>query len=180
MTETTIDGPGVTLADMLAARDNRADRQRQALERFGTPVVSLTVVMPGPVKDSPLTRDLFAAALAGLDALFADRGLVVADRQILLATTGPEALYAVSADPLLLKHALVALEDGHPLGRLWDIDVLVPDRAGSIGRHDIGLAARRCLVCGGDAHACARSQSHSLEHLIATIRNIHDAYRHHP
>ena len=81
----------------------------------------------------------------------------------------------VEADAVDLKAALVALEDSHPLGRLWDLDVA--SRQGSLSRRDLGHPARRCLVCDEPAHACARSQAHSRETLFAAIEAMLDAAR---
>ena len=48
------------------------------------------------------------------------------------------------------------------LGRLLDIDVIAPD-GGKISRTEIGLPARRCLLCGNPAPVCARSRAHSAD-----------------
>ena len=90
--------------------------------------------------------------------------------------TGPEALYVVEAHARELKQALVALEESHPLGRLWDIDVIDPD-AGPVARASLGLPARRCLVCEEPAHACARSRRHPLDEVLQFIEEKVDAYR---
>ena len=56
---------------------------------------------------------------------------------------------------------MIELEDHHPLGRLWDLDVLAPEQ-GQLSRQDLGFPARQCLVCDEPAHACARSRRHPL------------------
>jgi holo-ACP synthase len=92
------------------------------------------------------------------------------------ALSGPEALYCVQRAPLALKQALIGLETTHPLGRLWDIDVICPEN-GSITRRALGLAPRRCLICDEAAHVCARSRRHSLEELRRVIEEKVEAYR---
>lgn len=42
----------VTLEQMLDCRERRVERQKEARLRFGAPVVSITLVWPGEVKDS--------------------------------------------------------------------------------------------------------------------------------
>lgn len=169
-------GAPVTLDAMLAARDQRAARQQDVLARFRLPVVSVTLVAPGPVKDTPRTRFALEAAAADLDALFRRQGWAVPFQDIRTAPTGPEALYAVAADALALKRALAEREDTHPLGRLWDLDVICPQRGG-LSRTALGLAPRRCLVCGEPGHACARARRHPLDLLLGVIEERIDAYR---
>ena len=46
----------VDLQTMLAARDRRAERQRELLGKFGLPMISFTMNIAGPVKNNPLIR----------------------------------------------------------------------------------------------------------------------------
>lgn len=170
-------GPQVGLEAMLAAREARVARQAAARAQHGLPLLSLTLVSPGPVKDGTQVRQAFAVALARLDELCLRAGWAVRSRECVFAATGPEALYVVDGPAVAIKRAAVALEDSHPLGRLWDMDVLHPD--GSIfSRRLLGEPARRCLVCGGAAHACARSRAHPLEELLGVIDRMIEEYCH--
>jgi len=169
-------GLPVTLAQMLDARERRAARQRAAMARHGLPVVSLTMVMPGPIKDSALSRTLMAIATTAVDALFTAKDWPVRQVGRSEGATGPELIYAVAADPLAMKAPLIDLEETHPLGRLWDFHVIGPDR-GPISRGTLGRKPRRCLICDLDAHACARSQRHPLAELMTAIEGRVDAYR---
>lgn len=170
------DGEPVSLEQMLAARERRAARQQAALARLARPVVSLGVVMPGPMKDNDQSRTILDAATRSLDTLFTARRWPVLFFEPVGGPTGPEALYVVDAEALDIKRALVELEDSHPLGRLWDLDVICP-RRGILSRRALGQPPRRCLVCDAEAHACARSQRHSLTQLLAVIGEKVDAYR---
>ena len=49
----------VSLEDMLAARERRAAVQQQLLEKYRLPLISYTLNIPGPIKDSPLIRRAF-------------------------------------------------------------------------------------------------------------------------
>lgn len=157
-------GPEASLAAILVAREDRVARRAAALRLHpGGVAISVTPVMPGPVKDCVLSRLVQAAALVEIDRLAGERGwdceLVYRETAI----TGPEALLVVAAPAEAVKRATVDLEDRHPLGRLWDIDVF------PLTRRDLGLPPRTCLVCGEAAHACARSRAHALDDLIAAI-----------
>ena len=54
----------VTLEDILRARDTRANAQRRLLRAYRLPLVSFTMNIAGPVKDTPLVRLAFRAGLA--------------------------------------------------------------------------------------------------------------------
>ena len=169
-----ITGATVSLEQMLAAREERGARQAAALKCFGKPLVSMSVVIPGPVKDGWLPRWVLANALHELEAVSDARAWHVLSRRVLWRETGPEALYVMDVDARAVKLAAVELEDHHPIGRLWDLDVIDP-RHDRLSRQDLGFPARRCLLCGRPAHACSRSRQHPLEELISAIGKIvHD------
>lgn len=151
---------------VLARREARQDEQIALVRATGAPLVSLTIVAPGPDKDGPAVRAAFDAGARACADLLAARGWAELARRAVEAATGPELLLAVAADPAELKAALVALEDAAPLGRLWDLDVVAGLGEDGLpvvlGRSALGLPPRRCLVCDEDAAACARSARHPL------------------
>lgn len=74
-----------------------------------------------------------------------------------------------------LKLATIELEHSHPLGRLWDIDVLTPEGE-ILSRRHFALPARRCLLCGQSAAECARGKTHALSGLLSQMEALlHDA-----
>jgi len=168
-------GTTVSLEHVLAARERRSARQTAALARFDTPLVSMTVVMPGPVKDGPLPRRALAVAIQELDAVSSARNWPVLSREVWWQETGPEAMYVIDAEAQLLKTATVELEDQHPIGRLWDLDVIAPGPR-LLSRKQLAVPARRCLVCEGPAYDCGRSRRHPLEELLLTIGKIVHEY----
>jgi holo-ACP synthase len=170
----TESAPAVSLEQILAARERRVARQAAALARFDKPLISVTVVMPGPVKDGPLTRRVMTEALRALGTVADDKRWRVLSGEGRWQLTGPEAHFVVDAGGWLLKSATVGLEDHHPLGGLWDLDVFAPE--GLITRRQLGLAPRRCLVCERLAYVCVRSSRHPPEQLWSTIRQLVGAY----
>ncbi len=61
------------------------------------------------------------------------------------------------------------------MGRLLDIDVIAPDGM-KISRTDVGMPVRRCLLCGQDAPACARSRTHTAAELFQRANEIIEAH----
>jgi len=170
--------PAIDLPTMLAAREQRALHQQEATARHGLPLVSLTLVCPGPVKQGLRQQQAMRAALAAVDACLSHALWPAIEREVHWLPSGPEALFVVNAEANALKAALIALEESHPLGRLWDIDVIVAGRP--LSRQQLGLPPRRCLLCDEAAHACARSARHPLPSLQARFEECIDDYHRHP
>jgi holo-ACP synthase CitX len=78
---------------------------------------------------------------------------------------GPELLILLPRcrEPEKLKLLLVGIEETHPLGRLFDLDLNFGREDSSFGRSDAGIEPRSCFICGKPAALCARSAAHSPE-----------------
>lgn len=153
---------------MLLARDRRASRQAALLSRYGRPVISFTMNIAGPVKDSPLIRYAFRSGLRQLEAL----PCAQLCREVIFEPTGQEALLVYETqDARLLKAFCIRLESEGEAGRLFDLDVL--DANGEKLSRETG---RTCLVCGGPVSVCSRSRAHGLEAITARTRAILEAF----
>lgn len=169
-----LSGAEASLDAILDARERRAG-ERQALLLVGRgPLVAISAVMPGVVKTCPLSCAIHAAAIVAFEETLRSNDWPAEKFRTGTPVTGPEALFAVAADPESLKRACVDLETRHPLGRLWDIDVVAS--TGTVSRKDVGLPARRCILCDQPAHACARSRAHDVGELLAAIEAAFDAW----
>lgn len=170
----------VTLNDILRARDARAAAQRRLLDRHGLPLISFTLNIPGPRKQSGLYARIHER---GLDALLKD---LEADAfpteqpeggtffQVLgpdHRKTGSEAFVICRGEALRIKRIAANLEETHPLGRLFDMDVLCPAH-GPLSRSGLGLPPRRCLLCNEEAAVCVRSRRHPTEALLERIEKM--------
>ncbi|BBR57476.1 MULTISPECIES: citrate lyase holo-[acyl-carrier protein] synthase [unclassified Klebsiella] len=175
MTTATPVSPGVSLEALLAAKESRAARQADWLTHYGQPVISLTLVTPGAVKNNLRYRNTMGVALQMCDQMLWQNDWQVLDRQVLWLPTGPEALWCVGHQAPEIKAHCAALEQSHPLGRLWDLDVICP-HAGHIGRLALGRHMRRCLICDEPAHVCSRSRQHPLEQVIGRVEALIDGW----
>ena len=165
----------VSTENLLAAKEQRAARQQDWLNHYQQPVISLTLVTPGAVKDSIRYRNMMGVALQACDQLLWQQRWKTLDRQVLWLPTGPEAMWCVEHSAEEIKALCSELEQNHPLGRLWDIDVICP-QAGLISRQAQGEAMRRCLLCDEPAHACARSRRHDTGLVVARVEQMIDAW----
>ena len=157
----------VTLQEILDARDRRAEAQRQLLKQYARPLISFTMNIPGPVKDSPMIRRAFDEGLRMLDDALGEAGIACVSRQITHADTGNEFLCAVKASAAAVKEICTRIEDGSPMGRLFDMDVIGLD-----GQKLARKEERRCLVCGALGRGCASRRLHSLEELNAAVTRL--------
>ncbi len=148
----------VTVSDMMDAREARAQAQRALLARYpGASVVCLCMNIAGAIKRTENIERAFSWGLRNVKAVLAPCETLF-DAAI-HEKTGPEAMLCVR----------------EALGRLLDIDVIAPD-GGKISRTEIGLPARRCLLCGNPAPVCARSRAHSADALFEKANAIIDAH----
>ncbi|MDA8514317.1 citrate lyase holo-[acyl-carrier protein] synthase [Citrobacter sp. Igbk 14] len=165
----------VSIPELLASRDERQARQNAWLARHHAPLVSFTVVAPGPIKDSELTRRIFNHGVIALLTLAKQSSWIVREQTSLVSASGPEGLLSIEASAHDLKLATIELEHSHPLGRLWDIDVLTPEGE-ILSRRHFALPARRCLLCEQSAAECARGKTHALSDLLIQMEALlHDA-----
>ena len=165
----------INLQEIMDARENRSIRQKVWLERWRAPVVSLTLVSPGPEKFNTRYTKCMNEAIRSANALFSLLGNKINSHEVFWLATGPEALWSLVLEPQKLKQHLVWLEDEHQLGRLWDFDVICP-QSGGISRTHVGLPGRTCLICGNPAHACSRSRAHTLHELTSRIEDLIDGF----
>ena len=163
----------ITLEELLGSRDARhAMQERLMQEHPDKTLVCLTVVMPGSVK-----RNLYSVvtAQAALTALLDRLGEHVQATRARDLATGYEAYLITDLPALEAKRVTCDIEDSHPLGRLFDIDVMGAD-GNPIARQAVGGEPRRCLLCDNEARWCMRNHSHSQEELMAHIQQVVNDY----
>lgn len=165
----------VSLPELLTSRECRQARQQAWLAQHQSTLLVLTLVVPGGVKDSALTRNIFNLGWQALQHMWVEQGWHCLQAEMLALSTGCEGFVALQADAQRVKDCAMQLEVQQPIGRLWDIDVL--DSQGRIlSRRDLGLAERRCLLCSQPAKLCARQRQHSSEQLLQEMeRMLNDA-----
>ena len=159
-------GPVITLPEILDAREHRAGIQQELLLKQPASLLSFTLNIAGPVKVTPYTKWLYE-----LGYRLIQRGITELDGTILELReekhdTGWEGFFSLSLQPEIIKSYLVEQELQHPLGRLFDFDVLRPDGS-KVERQELGFSQRTCLICGNPAFQCGRSRTHSAQELQA-------------
>ena len=159
----------VTLEQILDAREARSHRQQALSRKYGVPVLSFTMNIPGPVKDKPLIRRSFQEGLNALSRIIPPD--LILETKVIRAVTGCEAAFAVSIDATELKRITTQIEDAHPLGRLFDMDVL-DESLQKLDRELVSGGDRGCIVCGRPGRDCASRRLHSVAVLQAATQRI--------
>lgn len=164
----------VELMQMLEARDRRAQRQRELLAQFDKPIICFTMNIAGPIKNNAPIRQGFRLGCRRLTDALAVRHQKPMYTEQIDEVTGNEAIFILDMPALAVKKITAEIEDRDTLGRLFDMDVLIPGGR-KIDRSEIGLSERRCLICGGPARECARSRTHSVAQLQEKTAQILNA-----
>lgn len=155
-----------SLAEILAARDARRSRQLALLAEYpDKALVVLTVVLPGSVKRNAQSLLIAREAWRTLDECFARLTLHAEQHDL---NTGFEGYRVVDLEPRAAKLLTLQMEDEHPLGRLFDLDVVLPGGI-PLSREAMGRPPRRCMLCNEAARFCMRNHTHSLNDLLAHV-----------
>lgn len=163
----------ITLEQLLNARDERHEMQLRLIEDYPeSTLVVLTIVVPGSEKRTADSMRIADEAVSELRKAFA--GSI--DKEIIRdLQTGFEAYFLIPKDEKEAKIITSEIEDTHPLGRLFDIDIIGKDGV-PMTRSAIGKAGRKCLLCDEDARVCMRKGTHTRQQVIDKIHQMTDEY----
>jgi holo-ACP synthase CitX len=166
---------GNTLENILAARDERDRIQKLLLKQYKTTIITFTMNIPGPVKNTEWISRCFQYGKNDLLAYMRSTGLCpVVEKQ---TAAGPEAFF--TADGTITPHAIkkiaITFEETHMAGRWFDIDIRSAEGT-YISREQAGGHPRKCFLCGNDAKICARSRRHKPEELFEITKKYLTKY----
>lgn len=168
-----MNGKGITLEQLLASREERWHRQMVLVrDNPELTLVCLTVIMPGSVKRNAQSLTVAKAAVEAVRKEYGETIRRMEERDL---PTGYEAYVLTRLPQDEAKLTACRIEDSHPLGRLFDIDV-IDATATPVSRAAIGQQPRRCLLCDNEARYCMRNHSHTSEELHARIDQMIDDY----
>lgn len=159
-------GNRVSITEILDARENRVKIQQEMLQKTPNCLLSFTLNIPGPIKVFPYVKCAYNVGiliiLKGISLL---NGTILEQRET-KKDTGWEAFFSLNLSPEDMKTYLLEQEENHPLGRLFDFDVLRTNGS-KLSRQELGFSERTCLLCNKPAFLCGRSRTHSANELLA-------------
>lgn len=154
-------------AELLHARDGREVLVQAALEGTPATVVMVSTVIPGPRKTPAGSERLVHWAVEELERRLSGAWLLARNRDAL----GLYALLATRQHAVEVKARCVAIEDSRPAARLLDLDVH-PTPGRRLGRAELGLPPRPCLLCGEPAVDCMRLNRHPQQGLVRHVERL--------
>lgn len=156
--------PEATLLQILEARDKRAELQKRLISVYNTSLICFTMNIAGPVKTNPLIERAF---FVGEELLKEKFGNLIIYSEKELSVTGCQVMFCVKEEAQRIKETCEDIEDNHPLGRLFDMDVIAPNGE-KLSRKGI----RGCIVCGKEGRECAAGRLHSVNELQTVTYKI--------
>ncbi|WP_034328783.1 citrate lyase holo-[acyl-carrier protein] synthase [Alkaliphilus transvaalensis] len=163
--------PTEVMKAILEGREKRALLQKELLQFWGTPLVSFTLNIPGPEKNSPNYKLIHEIGVSLLLNALAKAEIEVVYFEIKERASGTEGFFCIKGDSLTIKKTTVLIEEGHYLGRIFDFDVLNKEGR-AISRRDIGLNERKCFLCESPANFCRRNHTHTLDELLKGLNQL--------
>nr|WP_320960400.1 citrate lyase holo-[acyl-carrier protein] synthase [Blautia coccoides] len=164
-------GTAITLQQVLDAREQRAAVQNEMLKDLHSDhaaLISFTLNIVGPVKVFPYTILAYEAGLEAIRECLMWLEADITDFREVRENTGYEAFFSIKKETGIAdicKEHLIELEETHPVGRLFDIDVLRSDGT-KVSRESLGYMGRTCLLCDKPAFLCGRSRRHTAQELV--------------
>lgn len=166
-------GRSVTPVEISRCQSARSERQKKMLQFGGASLVSVTINIPGTIKQFPMARQAFQSVWDSLIVLLPKSSILQQYRAD--PDTGSEGMLLLSLPPQKVKQTAVQIKSSHPLGQLFDIDVF--DQNGRvISYSESGLEVRSCIFCEDKSKICARSQTYSCDKLQAQIAYTLEKY----
>jgi len=159
-------GEEVGVIDIAESRNIR-QAQQFALLKSNKTLISFCLNIPGPIKQSFYLHKVF---LSGLNEVKNTFNKEIKHIEIINPKTGSEAKILLDINSQDVKDKCILIEENHPLGRLFDLDVL--DLKNNNLIHLERAKPRKCLICNDEAKLCARSRKHSLIEMQEKVTNL--------
>ncbi len=156
------------LQRVLEAKEERADFQKQLIDKYKLPLISLTLNLVGGYFQYNKWEAVLEEASKTIDNTFSPNLIF---KKIRLGKWGAEGFWVIDLPIETVKKKAIKIEDSHSLGRLFDIDVIDLDGL-SISRRDFGMKPRKCILCDNSAVECYIEKRHEREELMLKINEI--------
>lgn len=131
-------------------------------------LIQLSLNIPGPDKKVFPAEGLYHAGIEAVDKMIVIKDLYQERKDWPFYA----AFFVVEVNPEELKARCLDLEETHPLGRFWDLDVYRQDGR-KVSREMLNRKERTCFLCSSPAKVCAFLQRHSDVELLRYIQETY-------
>ncbi|SKA90402.1 holo-ACP synthase [Caloramator quimbayensis] len=152
---------------ILTDREKRYDLICEIIEKYKKPVLCGKLNYAGENKNNELSQKAFKVLLNLLKDNFKEYMLY---EKILEGYDGKAVIMALNISPINAKKLSISIEDSHPLGRIFDIDIYDLNKV-PLSRREFGRS-RPCIICTDDARECIALKKHSFEEVIKKTDKI--------
>lgn len=159
------------LIEILDSKERRANKQSILIDKYKKSLISFTLNIPGRVKDNKVYRDIHIEGMKVIEDYLKSANIEIVYKEEGEHSTGREGYIVADKDGNALKLLTIDIEETHPLGRIFDIDIFNKQNE-QISRSDLENTGRKCLLCDNDARVCMRMKTHTYEELIQSIDDI--------
>ena len=160
---------------VLEAREERWQRRLHLARTLKCTVVCCALVVPGSEKHPAWADGVLEALCGELHDAFERQGICFSEVEDSVTADGRYKLLAVYGDSHEIKRCCVSVEEASRVGRLADFDVMC-EKGTVIGRAELGLAPRTCLLCSAPAAVCVRARRHSLHEIQMRVNTLVTPY----
>nr|WP_243428177.1 citrate lyase holo-[acyl-carrier protein] synthase [Clostridium rhizosphaerae] len=157
--------------DILDAREERVRYQEHLLIEYKCTIISYKLNIPGNRKYNLLIKQIFDEGLSIFNKKLDELSINKISEKIIYKDSGPEYFAVFNESEHKIKKLTTDIEEKHALGRLFDFDVISKEGK-QISRKELGIASRRCFLCGNNAFECGRSRRHKISDLTDRIEKM--------
>lgn len=166
----------IDMDNMLDAKEKRYYKIKDLTEKFGLPVLSFMLNIPGEDKNFKDAVNFHKDYIKEIKKTFDDNEIKIIYEEYHNLNTGMEYLAVFNGNGKFVKEKMIDLEEKDLGGRLLDIDIYDSDFS-QISRSVLNLPERRCILCTGIARTCIKEERHSLNDLKEKVRRILKNYK---
>ncbi|WP_413111782.1 citrate lyase holo-[acyl-carrier protein] synthase [Thaumasiovibrio sp. DFM-14] len=155
---------------ILDAREQRWNKRLALAKRYNSCVICLVLNIPGTNKNPPQSQSALLRLSQQFEAKLDNENIEVTAKVEADSADGRYIMWVVSSPSAKLKRLTVEIEQQDPLGRLADFD-LVNSKGITVGRSELSLPPRYCMLCEQVAAVCVRNRNHSFDEVWDVITN---------
>lgn len=158
--------------NILVDREKRYNEILSLLEEYKLTVLCGKVNYPGNNKNTEEVKIAFKILMNLLRKKFY---LKLKHVRIINGDDGPAFIMVLDMSAIEAKRIAITIEDMNEIGRIFDIDIYTKDGS-SLGRSDINMMARKCIICHEDGRVCTKLQKHDLSEVIDAFNKVIKKY----
>lgn len=155
-------------AELIQARELRQKKIDQLGKSANGVVIVISTSVPGVDKYPSGIESLFKWAILTVKM---ELGITEWLAPVIYDVLGPYSICTSDIDEFDVKRRCVAIEEMTPAARLLDLDVYTKSGQ-QLGRREMGLGARKCLICDDRAIHCIRNKKHTQQHVRSHVSKL--------